>query len=296
MAAGVAAELIMQEGNDRCVEEGLLLSAIMHLLGRIALGTMYAERYRAMVGRCEDVAGALREQERKVFPLSHTEVLARLLATWNVPADVHLPLHYLHYDYDSLARVPEPMRTRVELLKLAIFAARAAVGRWESWNLVEPPPALLLTKLGITSLDSIMTQAAEDVQLLAGFHTYRPRPEKPATAPRLAHELAYCDLSGCQFDLLKQLLPSLGVKPIRCSAEEWNGSETPLVVNCLGATEGDIEELQRATSGRRRLLLVSAEREGAMPDDCHWIRLPVAYGRLRSSLLELAAGRACATA
>ena len=69
-----------------------------------------------------------------VFPLSHAEVLAHLLETWNVPQEVQDPLKHLLKDYSEMATVPEPTRTKAELVKLAIFVGRIAVGRWEAWD------------------------------------------------------------------------------------------------------------------------------------------------------------------
>jgi HD-like signal output (HDOD) protein len=45
MAAGLAIEMLIDEGHYQHIERGLLLSAIMHPLGRIVLGTLYPKQY-----------------------------------------------------------------------------------------------------------------------------------------------------------------------------------------------------------------------------------------------------------
>lgn len=105
-----------------------------------------------------------------MFTLGHCEVAADLLSTWNIPAEVHLPLKYVFEDFRVLSRLPEPTRTKVELVKLAILIGRTAIGSWETWEWLDLPPGELLEKLRLTSLAEIIAQTREDVDVLATFH------------------------------------------------------------------------------------------------------------------------------
>ena len=141
MAAGLAVEMLIDQGGHQEIEEGLLLSAIMYPLGRVALGTLYPRQYDKMIQNCQLNGDALQEQERLVFPISHTEALAHLLSTWSVPKEVRSPLSDLLKDYNALIAAPEPIRTKTELVKLATFIGRLAVGKWEPWDLVDVRPS-----------------------------------------------------------------------------------------------------------------------------------------------------------
>ena len=52
MAAGLAVEMLMEDGKHHKIERGLFLSAIMHPLGRIVLGTLYPRQYDTMIQNC----------------------------------------------------------------------------------------------------------------------------------------------------------------------------------------------------------------------------------------------------
>ena len=93
-----------------------------------------------MVAECGQTGAALQEIERQMFPATHTDVMAQLLADWRLAPEVFIPLKFSLDDYSSIARLLEPMRTKAELVKVAILLGRLAVGRWESWDFVRFPP------------------------------------------------------------------------------------------------------------------------------------------------------------
>jgi len=59
VAAGVAVEWLADQGGHRDLDEGLLLSAIMHSLGRVVLATLYPMKYEAMTEACRRLGGTL---------------------------------------------------------------------------------------------------------------------------------------------------------------------------------------------------------------------------------------------
>jgi HD-like signal output (HDOD) protein/CheY-like chemotaxis protein len=288
MAAGIAVEMLVEQGRHQAVEAGLQLSAIMHPLGRVILGSLYPKHYEVMLERCQENNDALQEHERHMFPLSHAEVASHLLATWNVPAEVHLPLRYLQDDYHALRRVSEPTRIQAEIVKLASLIGRIAVGQWETWDTVELPPATLLKRLGIRSVPEIIDQTRHDVDLLAMFRTIRPRDQRIASAPLLARELAYCDLSGSHCDFLGALLPSMGIMALPCAEDELDDVTDNVLVNCIGVASHRIAAKVRRTSPRK--LLIVTDAEGTAPAEEHGqeIAFPTSYGRLRTACWEIA--------
>jgi HD-like signal output (HDOD) protein/DNA-binding NarL/FixJ family response regulator len=279
MAAGLAADVFIDQGGYKEVEEGLVLSSLMHSLGRIVLGTLFPKQYDAMIRRCELHGDALQEQERQMFPMSHTGVVGHLLETWNIPADVHLPLKYALDDYASLCRVSEPVRTKAELVKLSIFVGYLAAGKWEPWDLIELPPVSVTRRLGITSLSEIVEQTTGDVELLATFSTDPPAAKIENTVPPL-RELAYCDLSNSTCDFLGKIINSMRIRVARCAEEELEAQCGNVLVNCVGVPPQHLAPFRGQSAAERLFLVVDADQIDAFEEFGHVIGLPTSYRRL----------------
>jgi len=187
-----------------------------------------------MVAECARTGAALKELERQTFPASHTDVMAQLLANWRIAPEVFIPLKFSLDDYSSLARLLEPMRTKAELVKVAIFLGRLAVGRWESWDLVRFPPAAVLDRLGVCEVEQLIRQTRSDVSRLAQFHPGGKSVSKKAAAPVAQQAVAYCDFADHGADLVKEFLPALGLQPQAYAASDLRLFEEPLIANCLG--------------------------------------------------------------
>jgi hypothetical protein len=235
MAAGIALELLTDQGGHAEVADGLFLSAIMHPLGRIVLGMLFPAHYRKMVAACAQSGAALQEVERQVLPATHTDVMAQLLADWKIAPEVFIPLKFSLDDYSALNRLLEPMRTKALLVKVAIFLGRLAVGRWESWDLVRFPPAEVLDRLRVGNIESIIEQIRLDVARLAEFHPSGHAGPKKTVRTIERHPVAYCNFAQQQADLVKELLPALGFDPQPHDLSELRLFEEPLLANCLGA-------------------------------------------------------------
>ena len=236
-----------------------LLSAIVHRLGRVALGTLYPGHYEKMTEQCRLGDEALQDQERKIFPLSHGRVFAHLLATWNVPVAMRLPFELIVEDYSALAGVPEPVRTKAELVKLATFIGRIAVGRWAPWDLVEIPPAALLKRLRITAVTEIVQRTRRLVERLAEFQSKLTASERAERLPQFSMELGYCDLAGSDVNFVRMMLPPMGIKPVICFEDDLMEAEAPLLVNCIGI---EPHRLAAQTQPAPQLVVLS-DAEGA---------------------------------
>jgi HD-like signal output (HDOD) protein/DNA-binding response OmpR family regulator len=286
MAAGLAAEMLVEQGKHNALEEGLLLSAIMHPLGRVILGTLYPGRYEAMLKQCLAEGESLQNQERNVFPLSHSEVLGQLLATWNVPARVQSPLRFQSEEYAIIAKTSEPTRTQAELIKLATFIGRIAVGQWEAWDTVELPPATLIKRLGIGSLSKIVDQTSVDVNRLAAFHAGRSEAAGPARSLATTRQLAYCNLSEDPFDFLERMLPPMRIEPIACSKGDLGNMEKGVLVNCIGVAPHQLATQINRSSKCQFLIVTDPGQVREYSKFGRAIALPSSYGRLRSACWE----------
>jgi DNA-binding response OmpR family regulator len=235
MAAGIIVESLVEMGSHRDIEEGLLLSAIMQPLGRVALGMLFPKHYEGMIRNCRQTGVTLQEEERNMFPTSHAEVMAHLLSTWRIAANVFLPLKFSLDDYTALAKLSEPTRTRAELVKVALVLGRLAVGRWESWDVVQLPPARVLKHLRLKNIQDIVRQTRSELNQLASFC---PSGQTAAKKPKTLAEIrpvAYCNVSDRDDDLLVELLPSLGFEPRICPVDSLHEVTQPCVINCLSS-------------------------------------------------------------
>ena len=204
IAAGVAAEFLLEEGGHQNMDEGILLSAIMHSLGRVVLATLYPTRYKAMIDRCHRLGIGLSHQEDVEFPENPARVLSRLMSDWSIPLEIGAPLRFLADGYVSLSRLPDSLRTKVELLKVAVLAGRLAVGSWEPWDQVDFPAETVLQRLRIRSLGRIIEQTRQDAEQIANYGRSGESPSsRPRGAEAACEPVPYRDLSGGSFDRLR---------------------------------------------------------------------------------------------
>jgi HD-like signal output (HDOD) protein len=169
VAAGVAIDLILAQGDYSHAGEGLFMSAILHPLGRVVLGTLYPEQQQRMTKICDSGGQALEEQEEQAYCLTHGQVLASLLRMWNIPDAICAPIAYAFHSYPHVATLEEPLRTKTELLKVAILIGRMAAGDWECCDRLEFPPASLLERLGVHWLSRLVPQTRSDSQKIIDF-------------------------------------------------------------------------------------------------------------------------------
>jgi HD-like signal output (HDOD) protein/DNA-binding NarL/FixJ family response regulator len=238
MAAGIALELLVELGGHEPIADGLFISALMHPLGRVVLAMLFPDEYAEMLTECARTGETLLDVERRRFPAEHADVMAELLAQWRLAPEVFLPLKFSCHDYGRVARLLEPMRTKVELVKVAIVLGRIAVGRWEGLDAVDLPPAAILDRLGIEAVDSLIEQIRSDVAQLADFRPGGKSASRKLPSPAELQTVAYCSFAGREADLLKAFLPALGLKPRACSVSELRESDEPLIANCLDTDPG----------------------------------------------------------
>jgi DNA-binding response OmpR family regulator len=283
MGAGLALERLVEVGGHQDIEEGLLLSAIMHPLGRVALGRLFPDHYERMVSECDKTGESLEEQERRTLPTSHAEVMTNLLASWKVPPDAFLPLKFSVDDFPSLMGLSEPMRTRAELVKLAILFGRLAAGNWQCWDLVQLPSESVLKRLRIVEVHEIINQTKVDLAAVAEFDPGGTTRVAEVNAASHCRTVPYCHLSQTKDDLLVELLPSMGLKAEKCSSEELRALDGFSIINCLSAAPPRFAA-QRA--GSRSVAVTSHDSCELFGRFGQVVPLPCSYGRLKNSLLS----------
>lgn len=278
MAAGIALELMVDQGGHSAVSDGLFLSAIMHPLGRIVLGMLFPKQYSKMIAACDKSGAALQEIERQMFPATHTDVMAQLLADWKIAPEVFVPLKFSLDDYSALVRLLEPMRTKALLVKVAIFLGRLAIGRWESWDFVRFPPDSVLERLRIQDVGALVEQIRVDVARLAEFHPSGKAAQKKTIRKIERHPVPYRSYSAHPADLVKEFLPSVGLVPEPHAPTESRLVEEPLVANCIGA---DAAQFAAQRSANIALIFADESKCESFAGVAPTVGLPNSFQRLQ---------------
>ncbi|HVX11498.1 MAG TPA: HDOD domain-containing protein [Pirellulales bacterium] len=289
LAAGFAAEKLAQQAGLTETSEDIFLSALLHGLGRVVLSTAFPQEYQTMIGVCAMSGASLVEVERGVFPEDHTDVLSRLLEAWKVPASVYQPLRYVLHEYKELARIDDPLRTKVGLVKTAIFLGECAVRGWEPWSRIEIPPVSVVAQLDIRAIPELLREIAEKVSELEGA---KPTAPAQTTAPR--RRLAYCLIGSPRFDFLGEVVRAMGIELVPCPPEALPTTERALL-NCLGVPAHRLAKYLMGTPREYgRLIATDKDRAQEFAPLGTVIGLPDSFGRLRKVCEEWALADASA--
>ncbi len=291
VAAGVATDLLLAQRKSEPDGVGIFLSSIMHPLGRIALGMLFPQQYREMVETCSNQNTTLLEQEQKLFPISHGRVMSRLLETWNIPAAAHESLRYVAEDYATISRLREPLRTKAELVKLAILIGRIAVGQWEPWDQIELPPSSVLERLELGSLADVISTTRRDAEQIINFRVEnsgaRSEPSSSRRGNADSGQLSYCNLSMESFDFLAEVISSVGIRLRRLDGARV-GAENAALINCLGTPPYRLTphvDPQRNDSDR--LIVSDGDHSGPLARYGKVFTLPGSFRTLRAACQKL---------
>ncbi|HTI52266.1 MAG TPA: HDOD domain-containing protein, partial [Planctomycetaceae bacterium] len=302
VAAGIAVDRLCERKDLAANNTGLFLSALMHELGRVVLGAVYADEYKAMIAACGQSGTSLLDQEVRVFPARHTDVMARLLAMWKVSPAVFQPLKHVADSFYQLEQVNEPLRSKAELVKIAVLIGQLAAGAWEPWRLVEVPPVPVLARLDLTGIEEILEQTRADLQAAIaayrGEGAKRPPPSAATTnrRPTASIPIAYLRIGSTRFDFVREIIRSAGIDPVECPPEDVEIHDK-IIISCLGVPATRLSEyLPECPADQQRLIVTDAHRAAdyeplgtplAVPASCDVIRLAcsdLARGELRSPM------------
>lgn len=287
VAAGLATDLLISQGEHTAIQNGLFLSASMHCLGRVMLGSLFPQHYEAFVGACQQRNEMLHEHESRVFPLNHAACMARLLQTWSLPPDIYQPLRYLLDDFNATARFAEPMRSKVELIKLAVLLGWLAVGPWEPWDTVELAPHTVFQRLRIADPQGILSRIRDGMSSLTPGTPSSPSeteaaPEQSTVVAKA--EVRYRALSSEPFDLFAELLSgmnmTIGAPPPDAPADAAE------IINCMAASPAQITAYCRSEGRSNSVFIGSARQLDQYRSKRQIVRIPTSWAAVRSACWE----------
>lgn len=288
VAAGAALDLLLAQPECSQTENGLFLGAIMHPLGTVVLATLYPDRYQEMLRFSQKNQVPLQICERRVFGVAPAAVMAKLLATWNIPSTITEPLQYIQDSPVAVSQLTEPLRTRVELIQTAVSIARIAVGNWEEWDLAEFPLNETLRRLKVKSPIEIIRQTRQALEALCrraeGSGSDNSRSSQEKKPELMLRELRYCNGSNASFDFMSEFLPSIGIKPIACSPADLKSGGSA-IINGLGVPNAELPNPQFTESSCIRL--TDEDNHSWRQSDGTTVTLPFSVGAIRSAILGL---------
>jgi CheY-like chemotaxis protein len=280
VATGIAAELLMQQRAGIGSEKGLELSASMHGLGRVVLATLYPAMYESMLTHCRAGETTLESLESKVFPKGPPEIISYLLAQWNIPEHIYLPLRYAADDYSALSSLSGPLRSKTELIKLAVLIG-LATGEWAAWDKVDLPPASVVRRLGIRGIGDLI-DSTRDGLTRALSNTPHHCADVGAPDDAEYRELGYYSMPGVQFDFLAGMLGAQRLRAAPHTIRDVISSSENVLVNCVGMTHVGLEATFPASTSPQLGIVCSREHKTAFQGYGCVLGLPASYGALRS--------------
>ncbi len=264
-------------------DDGLSISALVHPMGRVLLGTLFPQHYQRMIESFAMQGRTLSEVERSVFPISHTAALGDLLCSWNVPPESVQPLQYVDDSFAAVSRLPQPLQNQVALLKTAVVIGQCASQRWHSWDTVELPPHDVLKMFNVVSTEQLIEDVARE---LNANETSAEASATKKAAPTKVSKIGYCNLSAPESDLLTWVLSSFAELD-SLQTKDSRMMRRGTVINCVGAASAI--QLDPNDVKKRELVLVT---DGDLPTAISLagrvIRLPTSYHAIKSACLHAA--------
>ncbi len=285
LAAGMSMNSLLMGQPSGQSASGLVIAAMLYPLGRVLLGSLYPERYAAMIEACTNSGAALHDLERLAFPEVHSAATSRVLSLWGLPPEISFPLQYAADPFSQLSRLPEPSRGRVELVKVAQLLGDTAICRWLPWDLIEVPDSALIDKIGKPSLGEIVKRVREE---LAAASREGPTAGVKDPASQAGRKVRHVRQSSDSFDILNALFTAMGLRSI--PVEETISKTEPAIVNCIGVTAEQTKRWEQSPCRPECLLIIDRELPNAISGMATNVLLPTSFARLKHQCEKLSFG------
>jgi len=275
-AAGLAISQLHAAAAVGADDEGLLLSALLLPISRLLLGMAFPDLYARWIAHCREVGCSLARLERRLLPIPPSRAIAGMLARWNFSPRLFKPLQHSGQSYAELGTLTEPLRSKVERLRVAELLGNLAVGRFADWDEIEFPPPETMSRLRAEDLGSIVESIRADLGESAA--------DRGPALESGRDEIGYFKLAVEPFDWLDLYLRSQELRPTRVSREEAC-RPGPLLVNCLSVSAERLRwYLDDAIPDSGRSLVCS----NALPSHCEsWgqaVQLPCSFSAFNNAI------------
>jgi HD-like signal output (HDOD) protein len=277
----IASSLVLKElipaadiGGD---DEGLFVSSLLLPMSRLVMALALPELYERLWAEHKRTGESLNALERRTLPMPPARAMAGMLARWKLPPRLFKPLQRAELTYQDVSLLTDPLRSKVERLRFAEFAAQLVVGTFESWEEIDLPTSQTLSRLRVGDLFVLLEDTRSKL-------TELPVPQATSSskvrrsAPRTAvAPLRYCKLGSESCDLIALILHALDVRFDRIPREEAV-SPVAALVNCLNADqEREQWFYDNAIPDSRRAIVVNAPLPATFDSWGPVIQLPCSF-------------------
>jgi hypothetical protein len=289
IAAGVALECLLEHAPPEVETDGQFLSVILHAMGRYVLATLFPSHYEAVLKECALRLSTLEEAERQIFPDNQASVLANLLEQWKLPVEIYRPLDYLAMDFSALASLPEHIRTRVEMIKIAILLGQIAHGSWMDWDSINLVDKSVLTKWGIEDTESLIERIRHQTTDIISEERGEAIPlpfnnDEQAVSPALCGTLPYWNGAQPHSDLLRSILSSAGFVVEDLNEQQLAG-ESPAMINAFEGMPQGATPIAQPKENQR--VLVSARQARELKVAANHVVLPCSFAALTGTCRQI---------
>ncbi|EMI52130.1 response regulator [Rhodopirellula sallentina] len=279
VAAGLAIELMIEQGGHEKIADGLVLCAAMQDASRVALARLYPDRYKELIDECLETNQSLRDRERAVFGMDAREIHSLSMDAFGINrAEIDVLVH-LHDSDEELAQLPEFMQTRVKLVRLAGIVAQAVIGIWEPWDDIRLPSRGAADELELWSIDSIIEQTRENSDGINFSPTVESQLPVKANATGV---LSYCASVSDSFDFLEAIVRSLRADMERCFNPM--SAKGDVLVNFLGVRSPEAEKMVKAATDANVVVAIESVDAKFYQSLPQTIALPMSYGAIHATI------------
>ncbi|WP_345325150.1 HDOD domain-containing protein [Novipirellula rosea] len=277
LAARAAAKILISLKKNSSANAGILLSAAMHSLGRMVLAKAFPDDMAALIDHANVSGEALATLEHRTLAVTQSESLARLLNQCQIPKDIIGPLQFIDMSYRQLESLDPADREGAELVKVAVLMGWLAVGKWESWDLIEIPPVSVLQQYCGGSVAGIVTRTRDALsEMMAEFGD----PDGLFDASDARNPCCYHCVGESDFDIVQLLLPAMGFMPSASAAPE----SAMMVVNALDVTRRQLSKHVSTLETRRGLVLARSGQAVRVQPNRTVHTLPCSFASLAEAI------------
>lgn len=282
LAAGICMEMLMDETHHRGALDGMFVTAVLQPMCRVILASMFPNQYEQMLKQAAYESKPIVELEQQTFAESAGAIAAKALAAWGIPEEIHRPLRYTTLPFHALSDLPEGLRNQVEFIKTAVFVGEISAQRFESWDLIDVPPASVLARLGIQSLVALVQQCRDDLEAIANWNvdqSSRFSDRAPGPAQPSLCSVPYKRMSAGPLDFLPYILSGSDIRLVSI-AESLTDIESRVIVNCLDTPVAQLIAQLRVPTTGDVVIIANREQTERLRPYGSVLTLPCSYGAL----------------
>jgi hypothetical protein len=165
----------------------------------------------------------------------------------------------------------------VEAVKLAGWLGELGAGRFEDWDLVDPPPAALLHRWSVDSVEEALGQCREALRRWDGKSAKEGRESAPAAPGPLIHCLRF---GAPSTDALPCLLAACGIGVVSTDRDALpDGATAAYDALVPDQAEGLLQSMDLDPS--RVLIFADGAAAGRLRRFGRIVAFPTTFGRLR---------------